>query len=63
MFNRARAQLEMDGQPNRQMQLDWNNGGDGAFDFEVLDLLEPSTEPDRDIRGDIEVLCGRAGLN
>lgn len=41
MFNRVRFQLEMGSHPNRALQADWNQLGPEAFEFEVLDRLEP----------------------
>jgi hypothetical protein len=39
MLNRIRAQLRMRGHPNRALQADWTADGEGAFTFEVMDLL------------------------
>lgn len=41
IFNRARFQLEMGSHPNRVLQADWIKLGPEAFEFEVLDRLEP----------------------
>ena len=38
MLNRIRAQLRVQGHPNRRLQEDWLASGPEAFVFEVLDL-------------------------
>lgn len=46
MLNRQRFQLESGGHPSAELQADWNELGPEAFEFEVLDRLEPpSDEP------------------
>lgn len=66
MLNRIRAQLDMGSHPGRQMQQDWDADGDAAFDFEALDVIEPSDGDDRDFRDDLETLrqmwAGRLGV-
>jgi hypothetical protein len=56
MLNRIRAQLRMNGHPNRALQADWTADGPDAFEFEVLDLLPEPDTPDADRSGDLEVL-------
>ena len=56
MFNRIRAQLDMKSHPNKQLQHDWDIDGEDAFEFEVVDLLEATEDPDRDIRDDLRTL-------
>ena len=55
-INRHRHQLENDSHPNKELQSDWNELGPYAFDFETLDLLKPSDEPDSDPSDDLRVL-------
>jgi len=55
-LNRHRAQLRMGGHRNRQLQADWNTSGDDAFDFEVLDTLSASDQPDYDPTDDLRLL-------
>ena len=56
MLNRQRFQLQMGGHPNGALQRDFSAAaatGDSAFEFEVLDLLEPSDDSDVDPRDDL----------
>ncbi len=56
MLNRQRFQLENGSHPDRELQSDWNELGSGAFEFEVLDRLEPKHEPAYDPTEDLRVL-------
>jgi hypothetical protein len=56
MLNRQRAQLGMGLHPNRALQDDWNTLGSAAFDFEVLDTLDPPDRADWDPADDLRVL-------
>jgi hypothetical protein len=56
MLNRQRAQLQMGGHPNRQLQADWRADGASAFAFEVLDTLTASDEAGYDPRADLRTL-------
>lgn len=56
MLNRIRAQLKMNGRPNRRLQIDWQADGEGAFEFEVLDLLTAPNDPSKDISDDLQTL-------
>ncbi|MBB6097299.1 hypothetical protein HNR42_000713 [Deinobacterium chartae] len=40
-INRARFELSTRIHPNKALQRDWNELGPEAFEFEVLDTLEP----------------------
>lgn len=55
-LNRERAQLKMNGHQNRALQKDWNELGETAFEFEILDTLAPPEEPDYDPTDDLKVL-------
>ncbi|MFC1639535.1 GIY-YIG nuclease family protein [Gemmatimonadota bacterium] len=55
-LNRHRAQLQMGGHPNRELQNDWKEMGQEAFTFEVLDTLTPSELPDCDPKDDLRLL-------
>ena len=56
MLNRQRFQLEMGGHPDKVLQADWKRLGPDAFRFEVLDELQPPTDPGQDVRDDLETL-------
>ena len=56
MLNRQRFQLESGMHPDKELQKDWNEGGTGAFTFEVLDQLEPKDDPTYDPSEDLSVL-------
>ena len=42
ILNRHRAALRIGSHDNRALQKDWNELGADAFEFETLDLLQPS---------------------
>ena len=44
MLNRLRFQLEDHSSPFPELQADWDRLGEGAFEFEILDTLEPSDD-------------------
>lgn len=56
ILNRHRAQLRLGIHPNRDLQRDWNELGADAFEFHVLDRLEPPDRPDYDPSSDLKVL-------
>jgi hypothetical protein len=56
MFNRIEAQLSFGSLPNKQLQADWDADGKSAFEFEVLDLLDPPDDPNADIATDLATL-------
>jgi len=56
MLNRIVAQLGWDSFPNKEMQADWNQDGEEAFEFEVVDLLPPPEEPGSDNKADLDTL-------
>ncbi len=55
-LNGQRAQLRMGGHRNPDLQQDWNRFGADAFAFEVIDYLQPSTDPLQDTRKDLDAL-------
>lgn len=56
MLNRQRFQLECGSHPDKELQRDWDDLGADAFEFDVLDELEPSDQPSDDPAEDIRVL-------
>lgn len=56
VLNRERAQLRFGMHPNAELQRDWNEGGEEAFAFDVLDTLAPVEGQDHDPREDLLVL-------
>jgi len=56
MLNRIRAQLSMGSHPKRELQQDWDAGGEDAFVFEVVDDLPPPQHPGDDIADDLALL-------
>lgn len=56
MLNRQRSQLKMGGHPNREMQTDYNEVGEAAFEFEILDELTPPDSPTYDPKSDLRAL-------
>lgn len=56
MLNRQRFQLEHGSHPSRDLQEDWQGLGPSAFSFEILDLLEPSSDAGYSPSADLLVL-------
>ena len=56
MLNRQRFQLEHGSHVDKELQGDWDELGSDAFEFEVLDRLEPKDEPAYDPTADLRVL-------
>jgi len=56
ILNRQRFQLARGSHPDIALQKDWNELGPGAFTFEILDQLEPSSEPGYEPAEDLRVL-------
>lgn len=56
MLNRQRFQLENRSHADAELQADWNELGPGGFEFEVLDRLEPSQNPDHDVAEELSLL-------
>lgn len=55
-LNRERFQLDDGSHPSRPLQADWNDLGEDAFVFEVLDTLEPGDDPGADPEEDLAQL-------
>jgi hypothetical protein len=55
-LNRHEAELSLGIHPNKALLADWKALGKGAFEFEMLDTLEPSDQLGYDPAGDLEVL-------
>lgn len=45
ILNRHRAQLRLGAHPDRALQADWKSLGDAAFEFDVLDTIDPPDDP------------------
>jgi hypothetical protein len=57
LLNRHRAQLKLNGHPNRVLQQDWNTLGSDSFEFEILDTLTPADTSDYDPTEDLAALA------
>jgi hypothetical protein len=55
-MNRHRFQLKHGSHPDAELQADWNRLGESAFEFTVLDRLEPRDEPSYDPSEELGVL-------
>lgn len=55
-FNRYRLQLNAGSHPSRTLQADWIELGETAFEFELLEPLEPRSDANYDYAEDLEVL-------
>ena len=55
-LNRHEAELSLGIHPNTALLGDWKAFGKAAFEFEMLDTLEPSDKPGYDAKEDLEVL-------
>jgi hypothetical protein len=56
ILNRHRADLKMGAHRNRELQRDWNQLGEGAFAFEILDTLVPHSELGYDMKRELATL-------
>jgi len=56
MLNRQRFQLENGVHPDKELQSDWRELGADAFEFEILEELEPREEPTYDPTEDLATL-------
>jgi hypothetical protein len=56
ILNRHRAQLRLGGHPHRALQADWISLGDAAFEFDVLDTIDPPDEAGYDPQDDLRTL-------
>ncbi len=56
MLNRQRFQLEMGSHPDKELQAHWNELGPDAFEFSVLDELQPAEDPTIDPAEELDVL-------
>jgi group I intron endonuclease len=55
-INRHRAELKFGNHRNRQLQEAWNDLGESAFQFDVLDELEPEDDSRSDPVEELQVL-------
>jgi GIY-YIG catalytic domain len=55
-LNRHRFQLKMGSHPVAALQKDWKDLGETAFEFTILDHLEPREEPGYDPRAELDTL-------
>lgn len=56
MLNRQLFQLKNGSHPDRELQKDWNDLGPVAFTIDILDELEQSDDPVRDVAADLDAL-------
>ena len=55
-INRHKFQLNAGVHPTASLQNDWNRLGASAFEFEVLEPVEPRSDPAYDYASDLETL-------
>ena len=55
-FNRFKFQLQMGVHGNKDLQNDWNKGGENNFAFEILETLEPADDKPQNYKGELEIL-------
>ena len=55
-INGKRFQLQMGGHMNKALQADWNNYGEAAFEFEVLERLKENRDPAFDKKAALQAL-------
>jgi hypothetical protein len=56
VLNSQRFQLRLGSHMNRELQKDWNELGPDAFEFDVLDTLEPQDTPGYSPADDLKAL-------
>jgi len=55
-INRHKFQLASGTHPNRELQADWNSLGANSFEFEIIEQLEPRSEPSFDPKAELEFM-------
>jgi hypothetical protein len=55
-INRHKFQLAQGVHPNRALQEDWKQLGEGMFAFEILDQFTPTDNASLDLRRELEVM-------
>jgi len=55
-LNGQMFELKLGSHRNRALQKDWNEFGDGSFAFDVVDILKPDDNPQRDMSEDLAAL-------
>lgn len=55
-LNGQRFRLESGSHPDRELQADWNELGPEAFEFAVLDELDPKVEGSTDLAAELRLL-------
>lgn len=56
IFNRHRMQLRIDSHRNKALSADWKEFGEEAFEFEVLETLDPLDQPEYTPAEDLKFL-------
>ena len=56
ILNRFRSELKLGGCRNESLQNEWNQLGSDAFEFEVLEVLEPIDDPTYNPEEDLKFL-------
>jgi len=57
-LNRHQAELKFGGHRNKALQNDWNRLGEGAFLFEIVELLSPLEDLNYNPTEDLDELLG-----
>jgi len=55
-INRHRFELKAGLHRSKSLQADWNKQGETAFEFEILEPVEPREDPDYDYASDVKFL-------
>lgn len=56
LLNRHRFDLRMRSHRNRELQADWLEGGEGDFEFEVVERVDPKDDKIVDLDEELRVL-------
>ena len=56
ILNRHKSELKLGSHRNEELQMDWKQYGEKAFDFNMLEVLEPADDPGYDPTEDLKVL-------
>jgi len=55
-INRYKFELRVLGQQNKELQADWDTYGEEAFEFEIIDELDPKTASSTDYAQELLIL-------
>jgi GIY-YIG catalytic domain len=53
IWNRQRTQLNFGNHPNKELQKEWNDYGEEAFEYEIISEIKEKEDEEKDYRNEI----------